>query len=228
MSTRFSPDGMYYWNGAQWVSTISPDGRYRWDGANWVPAGYGYGAPLMPAPPTRREPTSWTRPLQYAVAGWYGITGLISLTVPFWMGGQMSQIMRASIAQQEAQSPNVTPPPQSFYDMMNGIVTASLWVAAGFGIALAILFIVAAINRWVWAYYVVLVLLGLGVVSGPANFLRFGATASFGYTPPAWFFAYGIVTWLVSTALFVVLLIALIRRGPWGMRKVSAGAQPAA
>ena len=30
-------DGMHYWDGRAWVSTLSPDGRYRWDGRSWMP-----------------------------------------------------------------------------------------------------------------------------------------------------------------------------------------------
>ena len=34
----FSPDGMWWWDGAQWRPALSPDGRWRWDGRTWVPA----------------------------------------------------------------------------------------------------------------------------------------------------------------------------------------------
>jgi hypothetical protein len=33
-----SPDGYFFWDGAQWAAAISPDGFWRWDGAAWVPA----------------------------------------------------------------------------------------------------------------------------------------------------------------------------------------------
>ncbi len=42
MSARFSPDGLYYWDGQQSLSTISPDGRFRWNGSAWVPTGQSY------------------------------------------------------------------------------------------------------------------------------------------------------------------------------------------
>jgi hypothetical protein len=35
---QFSPDGLWWWDGAQWRPAISPDGRWRWDGRAWVPA----------------------------------------------------------------------------------------------------------------------------------------------------------------------------------------------
>jgi Flp pilus assembly pilin Flp len=36
--TTFSPDGQWWWDGAQWRPAVSPDGRWRWDGRSWVPA----------------------------------------------------------------------------------------------------------------------------------------------------------------------------------------------
>ena len=34
---QLSPDGKFYWDGQQWVSSISPDGRHRWNGTQWLP-----------------------------------------------------------------------------------------------------------------------------------------------------------------------------------------------
>jgi hypothetical protein len=31
-----SPDGGFYWDGAQWLSALSPDGHWTWNGAAWV------------------------------------------------------------------------------------------------------------------------------------------------------------------------------------------------
>ena len=32
-----SPDGYFFWDGAQWRSAVSSDGFWRWDGAAWTP-----------------------------------------------------------------------------------------------------------------------------------------------------------------------------------------------
>lgn len=37
-SIGLSPDGKWYWDGAQWRNA-SADGRYWWDGGNWQPVG---------------------------------------------------------------------------------------------------------------------------------------------------------------------------------------------
>jgi hypothetical protein len=228
---RFSPDGMYYWDGATWISTLSPDGRFRWNGSTWVPVAWAPAAPYSPPQATQRRPTSWTRPLQYAVAGWYAISALATLSIPFWMGSQMNQIMRAAIERQQQQNPDLTPPPPSFYDAMNSMMNGLLWVIAVFAFAIAVVVIVGALQRWTWLYYAVVVLLGLSVVSGPADLLNLVAgtySTTFGYSPPAWLYVIGFISWFPSTALFVVMLVALVKRGPWGMVKVSGGGSPAA
>ncbi len=42
-----SPDGRFYWDGAQWRSLVSPDGKSIWNGSQWVP--------LEPAPAAAAE-----------------------------------------------------------------------------------------------------------------------------------------------------------------------------
>jgi len=32
-----SPDGLHYWDGAQWLPSVSPDGQHYWNGAQWLP-----------------------------------------------------------------------------------------------------------------------------------------------------------------------------------------------
>lgn len=38
MAGELSPDRLFYWDGAQWVSAFSADGAWQWDGAAWRPA----------------------------------------------------------------------------------------------------------------------------------------------------------------------------------------------
>lgn len=228
MSVRLSPDGMYYWDGRQWVSTLSHDGRSRWDGTQWVPVQAQAGAApamLQPAPHAAREPTSWTRPLQLAVAAWYAISALYALTLPFWMGGVMSEAISQSIQRQEQVNPPPTPLPPDFVSNMTGVMNVVLWVAVGFGLVVCAIVIVGALSRWTWMYYVVLVLLGLSTISLPANAASAAMGSSMsslsGFTMPASVFAFGLLSSAVSAALFVWMLVALVKRGPWGMRRVA-------
>jgi hypothetical protein len=227
VSAQLSPDGMFYWDGQRWVTTLSPDGRSRWTGTAWVPAGNAYGPPpYQAAGRTLREPTSWTRPLQLAVAGWYVLEGLYALTLPFWMGGPMSQAMNQSIQRQQQLYPTVSPPPVEFTNVMTSMVGGILWVSALFGLVIAILVVVGALQRWTWMYYVVLVLLGFGAISLPVDVVdALGGSAisgASGFSLPAWTYWLGLVSAIPSTALFVWMLVALVKRGPWAMRKVSS------
>lgn len=36
--TRFSADGFWWWDGAEWKPAISQDRQWRWNGQSWVPA----------------------------------------------------------------------------------------------------------------------------------------------------------------------------------------------
>jgi hypothetical protein len=217
-----SPDGMYYWDGQRWVSALSPDGRQRWNGAAWEPfAGPAYAmAPFAPARPPR-QPTSWTRPLQYAVIARYLAAALYGLTLPFVLSGYMSQVMQQSLQRQQSTYPPGEGPPPGFTDMMTSILTASLWVGTLIGLAIAGIVIVAAIKRWTWAYYAILVLVGftlLGTVYNLADLVSGGLlSARQGVQPPEWTRISAYAFGAVDTALFVWMLVALIRRGPWGM-----------
>jgi hypothetical protein len=217
---------MFYWDGQQWVSTLSPDGRSRWNGTTWVPTGHAYGPPTYQAAGRAlREPTSWTRPLQLAVAGWYVLEGLYALSLPFWMGGPMSQAMNQSIQRQQQLYPTVSPPPVEFTNVMTSMMGGILWVSALFGLVIAVVVVVGALQRWTWMYYVVLVLLGFGALSLPVDVVDAmggsAVSAASGFSLPAWTYWLGLVSAIPSTALFIWMLVALVKRGPWAMRKVS-------
>ena len=226
MSARISPDGMYYWDGAQWVSTLSRDGRYRWNGSAWQPVGAPYyaGTPYV-APRVVRTPTSWTRPLQYAVAGWYALSALYSLSLPFWMSGMVATIMDQTFQRQAALNPDVSPPPAELVQSMTTFMNGIMWVGVVIGFGICVFFIIGALQRWTWIYYVVLVLLGLGALQGPLNLVNIFNSSAYasatGYAFPTSFYVVGLIVWIPSTALFVWMLVALVRRGPWGMVRVT-------
>ncbi|HXD80824.1 MAG TPA: hypothetical protein VNU27_04535 [Candidatus Acidoferrum sp.] len=226
MSAQLSPDGMFYWDGRQWMSTLSPDGRVRWNGTAWLPTGRAYVPPQYQSTGrASRVATSWTRPLQLAVAGWYVLEGVYALTLPFWMGGPMTQAMNQSIQRQQQLYPTVSPPPVEFTNLITSMVGGILWVSAFFGLAIAVVAVIGAMKRWTWTFYAVLVLLGLSVVSLPITVVDAlgGSTisAASGFNLPSWTYWLGLASAIPSTALFVWMLVALVKRGPWAMRKVT-------
>lgn len=42
--TRFSADGLWWWDGAEWKPAVSPDRLWRWNGHGWEPAAPGSAA----------------------------------------------------------------------------------------------------------------------------------------------------------------------------------------
>lgn len=226
---KLSEDGLYYWDGRQWVSTLAPDGRFRWNGSAWVPV-----TGIMPPPspyyqqqPATRVPTPWTKPMQYAVAAWYALSGLYALSLPFWMSGPIADIMNKSIQQQAARNPAVSPPPPDFVSTMTSVMTGALWVAAVVGVAISAVIVIGALKRWTWMFYVVLVLLGLGAISLPFNLVGAitGASTISPYALPGWITWISVLVGIPGAALFVWMLVAVIRYGPWAMTR--AAPQPA-
>jgi hypothetical protein len=226
---KLSEDGFYYWDGRQWISTLSPDGRSRWNGYAWVPAASM--APMMaPAypvyrqPATVRVPTPWTKPMQFAVAAVYVLTGLYTLSEPFWMSGVMAQAVNQSFQRQAQINPNVSPPPAELVSSMSSMLSGLLWVIVIFVAAICAVIAIGALMRWTWMFWVVLVLLGLGALFLP--FSVFTATAGYSYPAssyglPSWTAWLSVVFGVPGTALFVWMLVALIRYGPWAMSKTS-------
>ena len=204
MSAQLSPDGMFYWDGRQWMTTLSPDGRTRWNGTAWLPTGRAYVPPQYQSiGRTSREATSWTRPLQLAVAGWYVLEGVYALTLPFWMGGPMTQAMNQSIQRQQQLYPTVSPPPVEFTNLITSMVGGILWVSAFFGLAIAVVAVIGAMKRWTWTFYAVLVLLGFSVVSLPITVVDAlggsAISAASGFNLPSWTYWLGLASAIPST-----------------------------
>ncbi|HKC20710.1 MAG TPA: hypothetical protein VKE27_13890, partial [Candidatus Dormibacteraeota bacterium] len=149
-------------------------------------------------------------------------TGLYGLALPFLMQGYMSSVMQQSIArQQQAYPPGATPPP-GLAEMMSGVMTGSLWAGAMVGVALSVVAIIAAVKRWPWAYYVILGLVGftlLGTVFNLINLVASGALTARQPPPPELTRIVSYVFGPIDAALFIAMLVALIRRGPWAMRR---------
>lgn len=148
---KLSDDGLYYWDGRQWISTLSPDGRSRWNGYAWVPAAP-MAAPAYPhyyqQPATVRVPTPWTKPMQYAVAALYVLSGVYGLSQPFWTSGLMSQALNQSFQRQSQLDPNGSPPPPEFVSSMSSMMSGIVWASAIIIAAIFAVFVIGALKRW--------------------------------------------------------------------------------
>ena len=221
---KLSADGLYRWDGTSWVSTLSSDGRHRWNGREWVPVAATHVPYMAPAKPPR-VPTSWTRPLQYAVAGWYVLQALWSIAAPFFLFGAVTDAMNNAMAQSQQLNPNAPPPPPELMTLVNGLMTVAFILGAVFGLAIAAVAVIGAMKRWTWVYYVILVLGAFSAIGLP--FSLFGAIvgslaggqAQIPSTLSPALNWVGVGVSIPEVALFVWMLIALIRFGPWATKK---------
>jgi len=180
---------------------VSADGQFRWDGTQWVPI-----------PRGTREPTPWTRPLQLATAGFFALQAVLSILTSalFINHDTMLRVMKT-----QGNIPPGTDP--------ESLVPFAIFIGWATVIFIVVLGLVAALGsylRWRWMFWVALVLLGFGAIGAITNLSYFVKPDA---SPmPTWAVAIDEVVSIASAALFVWLLIAVIRYGPWAMKKPGA------
>ena len=221
---KLSDDGLYYWDGRQWVSTLSPDGRSRWNGFAWVPAAAAVVPPAYFQPQSRvRVPTGWTRPMQYVVIAWFLVNAVWSVAAPFLMAGPLANYVNQAIQQNAALNPDVPPPSADVVATINSFITVGLAIGAAVGVAISAVAIIGALRRWTWVFYGVLVLLGLQTISLPFTLISAFTTPAFSALKlPVAMTAISVAFAIPAVALFVWMLVAAFRRGPWAMTRVAA------
>jgi hypothetical protein len=229
-ATRISPDGLFYWNGAAWVPTLSADGRHRWNGTEW--AAIAAGAAAQPghasSHASARVATSWTRPMQYAVAGWYLVQAFWVASLPFWYISTMTRFADEMNRRNQQLNPGIPNPPPD--PMLNTQMTALFYFAIIVGLVIAVAAIVLAVTRRTWAFYAILVVLGLeaiwlvlGTLGSLAISVAVTAAGGLSVGPPAWMVWVQLGLGIVSAALVAWMLVAMFQRGPWAMTKGNAG-----
>jgi len=136
----------------------------------------------------------------------------------------MMRGLQQLMQRQQQLYPTVSPPPADFMNAMASLMSGALWVAALIAIGVAVVAVIGALSRWTWIYYAILVFLGLGAISLPLDLINaVGGSAFSGVSVmPSWFYWLGLVAAIPGTALFVWMLVALVKRGPWAMKKVAA------
>jgi len=201
------------------VTTLSHDGRSRWNGTAWVPLGTAPQVAQFQPQRKVREATGWTKPLQYAVAGWYLLQAIYGIALPFVMSGPMTDYLNQVMQRSAELNPDAPPPP---IELISTIITWSFAFGAVVAIAISTLAIIGALKRWTWVYYAVLVLLGFQSATFPFTLLS--AFSSSAFSPvklPVELTIASVAFGIPGVALFVWMLVAAIRRGPWGMRRAA-------
>jgi Flp pilus assembly pilin Flp len=85
--TRFSADGFWWWDGAEWRPALSQDRLWRWNGQAWEPA-------RLAAAPTSRGGGAGVA-IGITVAIFLGVVAFVSLitvVILYTMGGQISNV----------------------------------------------------------------------------------------------------------------------------------------
>jgi hypothetical protein len=127
------------------------------------------------------------------------------------------------VIQRNAQlTPDVPPPSADVIGTINSFLTVGLAIGAAVGVAIAAVAIIGALRRWTWVFYAVLVLLGLQAASFP--FTVFGAFSSSAFGTlklPVAMTAVSVAFGIPAVALFVWMLVAALRRGPWAMSRAA-------
>jgi hypothetical protein len=181
------------------VGQVSADGQFRWDGQQWVPI-----------PRGEREPTPWTRPMQLAVAAFFVLETLLSILTSalFINHDSMLRVMQAQ---------GTSIPPGTDVSAIVNISIVFAWIVV---VVIGVLDLVAALGSflgWRWMFWVALVLNGLAAIGGVTNLRTFANPNS---SPvPIWGVSVGEVFSLIGLGLFIWMLIAAIRFGPWAMKR---------
>jgi hypothetical protein len=180
------------------VGQVSADGQFRWDGQQWVPI-----------PRGAREPTPWTRPMQLASAGFFAAQVLLSI---FTAALYINHDSMLKVIQAQGNLPQGTDP--------ETVVSFAIFIGWATVVVVSILGLVAALGSylgWRWMFWVVLVLCGLngiGAITNLSYFVKPEASPM-----PTWAIAVDEVFAIAGVALFVWLLIGVIRFGPWAMKR---------
>ena len=222
---KLSDDGLYYWDGERWVSTLSNDGRSRWNGFAWVPVGAMATPGLNATPRTgARVPTGWTKPLQYSVIAYYLASAIWAVAGPFLLAAPISDYVNQVMQQNAALNPDTPPPPADVLSTINSILTVALAIGAAIGVAIAAVAIIGALRRWTWVFYAVLVLLGLTTLSFPFTLISAFTTSTLSPMKlPVALTAVSVALGIPAVALFIWMAVAAFRRGPWAMTRVPPG-----
>src|SRR5712692_153585 len=149
------------------------------------------GQQWVPLAANYRVPTPWTRPMQLAAAGLFVLSAIVGVITTFAFVNHDS-VLRA-VQAQGTQIPAGTD--------IDTIINATVAFTYGVAIFFAVLDLVAAVGSflaWRWMFWAVFVLCGLSTIGG---------------------LVVSELIAILGAALFVWMLVSLIKFGPWAMKR---------
>ena len=87
--TRFSADGLWWWDGAEWKPAVSPDRLWRWNGQAWEPA-----------PGAARQGSGVGAAIGLTVAMFLGVLVLVAIitaVIVLTLGGQIANVFSNAV-----------------------------------------------------------------------------------------------------------------------------------
>jgi len=82
----FSPDGFWWWDGAQWRPALSPDGLWRWNGQAWEPS-------QTAARPAQGSSAATVAGITIAaVVGVLVLVSAVTVAILYFMGNQIANV----------------------------------------------------------------------------------------------------------------------------------------
>ncbi len=167
--------------------------------------------------------------MRYLVATFFGAQALFVGSLPFWYIRTMTQWADAMNRQNQQLNPADPTPPPDVMANIDAQMTVALYVMVVVLAAISLAALVGALSRWMVAFYLILGLLCLetlylvfGVVGTLVESLATSALIGQSLGPPAWMIWTEAGFGIPAAALFVWMLIARVRRGPWAMRNAPA------
>ena len=199
---------------------LSPDGAWAWNGREWVPN--------VPASPQRfrREPSAWTRPLQLAVIALTLVGAVNLLFLLPYLGDYLRRSIRQSIDLSLASQPGTVENADQLRMIAEQVAFFSVALTVAFAIVWSLLVLIGTLRRWTWLYWLLMITAGLSVLGLPQQVLElFGVGISGGPGQPVFLLPLpsallGVVLGLAELAIFIWMIVALRRFGPWACRKV--------
>ena len=201
-SPRLSADGLYYWDGARWIPT----------GARPAPVAHPQGAFRAPHR-TTRTPSSWTRPVQTMIAGWYALQSALLFVLAIVVALNLSDWVNAFVLSEERAHPQDALPPPGFATEMTLTIGLYFFLGAVSALALFIVLIAGALRRWAWAHYVAMVALALEALTLPLTLFYSGM--------PQTARVLAVILAIAAAALCGISVVSAVRRGPWAMKRAS-------
>jgi len=179
---------------------VSADGQFRWDGQQWVPIAQG-----------TREPTPGTRPMQLAAAGLFAVEAVYSIVVTLLFVNHDSMLKALN-----AQGTQLQTSGTSIDTVINFAIAGTIAVVVFF----AVCQLVAAAGSylgWRWMFWAAFVLFGLGGLGAFTDIPTLFRPDTSPIPLPGVLISELLA--VVSLAIFVWMLIGVIRFGPWAMKK---------